>query len=185
LVGCTGIAVDMTLDTTTYYHVELPHHDLLLVDGLQCESWLDTGSRMLFENAAPGHAVDGEMKPYAPLLESGPELDAIRQRLGAPTIHTVDIAIAGKHRIFVPPSIGSIRLQSPARRVPGDDRLLGIALGAITLEGMPVCLSDAGLSRGFHQPEAAWRWTDGCADIDLNPSDFGRVLSLNVVAIAP
>jgi hypothetical protein len=35
----------------TYYHVELESHDILLVDGLPAESYLDTGNRSAFENA--------------------------------------------------------------------------------------------------------------------------------------
>ncbi len=30
---------------SSYYHVELPHHDVLLAQGLPAESYLDTGNR--------------------------------------------------------------------------------------------------------------------------------------------
>jgi hypothetical protein len=36
----------------TYYHVELDSHDVLLAEGLAAESYLDTGNRASFENAA-------------------------------------------------------------------------------------------------------------------------------------
>ena len=34
----------------TYYHVELATHDVILAEGLPCESYLDTGNRSDFEN---------------------------------------------------------------------------------------------------------------------------------------
>jgi hypothetical protein len=34
----------------TYYHVELPVHDVVLAEGLPCESYLDTGNRGAFAN---------------------------------------------------------------------------------------------------------------------------------------
>ncbi len=38
-------------DHVTYWHVELDRHDLILAEGLACESYLDTGNRGAFENA--------------------------------------------------------------------------------------------------------------------------------------
>lgn len=38
------------LPTTTYYHVELGRHDVVLADGLPAETYLDTGNRVMFEN---------------------------------------------------------------------------------------------------------------------------------------
>lgn len=35
----------------TYFHIELPRHDILLAEGLPVESYLETGSRHAFENA--------------------------------------------------------------------------------------------------------------------------------------
>ncbi len=31
-----------------YWHLELPHHDLILAEGLSAESYLDTGNRGAF-----------------------------------------------------------------------------------------------------------------------------------------
>ncbi len=33
-------------DAVTYYHVELPRHDVILAEGLPAESYLDTGNRL-------------------------------------------------------------------------------------------------------------------------------------------
>jgi hypothetical protein len=40
------------VSTVTYWHVELAAHAVLLADGLPCESFLDTGNRGAFTNAA-------------------------------------------------------------------------------------------------------------------------------------
>jgi len=37
------------VDEVTYWHVELPRHEVLLAEGLPCESYLDTGNRAAFE----------------------------------------------------------------------------------------------------------------------------------------
>lgn len=38
-------------ERVTYYHVELARHDVLTAEGLQAESYLDTGNRAMFANA--------------------------------------------------------------------------------------------------------------------------------------
>lgn len=37
----------------TYYHLELPRHDVVLAENLPCESYLETGGRSGFENGGP------------------------------------------------------------------------------------------------------------------------------------
>ena len=44
------------VDKVSYYHVELPRHDVLFAEGLPAESYLDTGNRGTFANA--GSAID-------------------------------------------------------------------------------------------------------------------------------
>jgi hypothetical protein len=44
------------VDKVSYYHVELPRHDVLFAEGLPAESYLDTGNRGTFANA--GGAID-------------------------------------------------------------------------------------------------------------------------------
>ena len=53
LVNGASIAVARECRSVTYYHVELPRHDILLAEGLPAESYLDTGNRHAFENAGP------------------------------------------------------------------------------------------------------------------------------------
>ena len=49
LVNSTTI-VQLPLDEVSYWHVMLRRHDILLAEGLACESYLDTGNRAAFEN---------------------------------------------------------------------------------------------------------------------------------------
>ncbi len=76
----------------SYFHVELETHDLLLAEGLPVESFLDTGNRDAFANAAatalhPAFEPRGDVtlawEAYgcAPLKVHGPEVDRARARL--------------------------------------------------------------------------------------------------------
>lgn len=74
--------------TVTYYHIELPRHDVLLAEGLPAESYLDTGGRANFANG--GDAIiahpDFSMRLWeafgcAPLCVTGPVLQGVRARL--------------------------------------------------------------------------------------------------------
>jgi collagen type I/II/III/V/XI/XXIV/XXVII alpha len=51
--------VQVAVDAVTYFHVELPRHDVLLAEGLAAESYLDTGNRSVFANADP--RAEGKM----------------------------------------------------------------------------------------------------------------------------
>ncbi len=79
-------------DSVTYFHVELAAHDVILAEGLACESYLDTGNRGAFANGAQvgGGAVmlhadfarrRWAAASYAPLVEGGAALAAARMRL--------------------------------------------------------------------------------------------------------
>jgi autotransporter-associated beta strand protein len=77
----------------TYYHVELDQHDVLLAEGLPCESYLDNGTRTAFANGGSitqlhpdfSHAAHceaiGEAASYAPLRIQGDAVDRIAARL--------------------------------------------------------------------------------------------------------
>ena len=92
-------------DEVAYYHIELEQHDVLLADGLPCESYLDRGDRRDFGNvgeAIAPHpdfssmprdvAMMWEARGYAPLVVTGPRLDAVRRRLRAGDLPTRQVA---------------------------------------------------------------------------------------------
>ena len=77
------------VDAIDYYHVELPRHDVLLANGLAVESFLDVnGNRGFFANGgAPVilhpdlTALAWEANGCAPLVVTGPALDAVRDQV--------------------------------------------------------------------------------------------------------
>ncbi len=90
LINGTSIA-QRPVDEITYYHLELPEHDLLLSEGLLTESYLDANDRANFSGGAepmrlfPNFAAltaDSaklwETKACAPLLIHGPLLETAR-----------------------------------------------------------------------------------------------------------
>jgi|HubBroStandDraft_1064217.scaffolds.fasta_scaffold75733_3 collagen type I/II/III/V/XI/XXIV/XXVII alpha len=76
------------IDDVTYFHIELPRHDLLLAEGLLAESYLDTGDRSNFTNGGwpvvwhpDFSARTWAAKGCAPLVIVGSEIATVRQKL--------------------------------------------------------------------------------------------------------
>ena len=63
----------------TYLHVELDRHDVILADGLPCETYLDTGNRGALYRETGRRAP--AQRRCAPLLTGGAALAGIRRRL--------------------------------------------------------------------------------------------------------
>jgi hypothetical protein len=91
LVNGAGIA-RVKRASITYYHVELPAHDVILAEGLPVESYLDVGDRTNFSDqdvtrlfpdfgapVAPDMAVAWETRGAAPLVLTGEALRAARR----------------------------------------------------------------------------------------------------------
>ena len=73
----------------TYWHVELPQHDVIFANGLPAESYLDTGNRRAaFNTGAPPPEEDAntiwQSRACLPQLRAGPRLAAIRALLQPP-----------------------------------------------------------------------------------------------------
>jgi collagen type I/II/III/V/XI/XXIV/XXVII alpha len=87
-----GSIIQVRQDRVTYFHVELPHHDVILAEDLPVESYLDTGERDKFdrhgemirlrtefkERFATDTALAWETRGVAPMIVAGPELAAAR-----------------------------------------------------------------------------------------------------------
>jgi hypothetical protein len=78
----------VTMPEVTYFHVELPAHDVLIAEGLPVESYLDIGDRANFSNFEgpvrlfpdfPVHVW--EARGFAPLRVTGPDVEAVRRLL--------------------------------------------------------------------------------------------------------
>ena len=72
----------------SYHHLELDRHDVLLAEGLPCESFLDTGNRAAFAGAGqPTHlhadfaARVWDADACAPIAVAGPDVAAVLRRV--------------------------------------------------------------------------------------------------------
>jgi hypothetical protein len=89
LINNSSIA-QVPVDAVTYFHVELARHSVLLAEGLQAESYLDTGDRTNFADSAGLVALHPdfgsrvwEAAGCAPLIVAGSTLQAVRGWLNA------------------------------------------------------------------------------------------------------
>jgi hypothetical protein len=109
LVNGTTI-VQRKVARVTYYHVELPRHDVLLAEGLPVESYLETGGRAAFVNGGevmqlhpnfvpdPVHvALIWDSEGYAPLVVAPTQLAPIRDRLQRQA-EALEVARKGRRR---------------------------------------------------------------------------------------
>jgi len=87
----TGASIaQVPVDAVTYYHIELPEHDVVLAEGLPTESYLETGDRANFATGGvvvrqfPDFtALLWEARGCAPLIVTGPQLAAARRLVAA------------------------------------------------------------------------------------------------------
>jgi len=88
LVNGTTIIQMQSVESVDYFHIEFEEHDAMLAEGAWAESFLDDDNRNLFQNAEDYAALyPGDLdrvQPYcAPRLDSGEEMQRIRDRLRA------------------------------------------------------------------------------------------------------
>ena len=124
----------------TYFHVELPAHDVVLAEGLPCESYLDTGNRSAFANGGGAVQLHPHFAPAevwasaacAPLVLEGAELAAVRAgvlaeaaRLGHRLTEDPGLRLRADGRL-VTPAVGGrthhLRLPAGTRRVEVESR---------------------------------------------------------------
>ena len=108
LVNGRTIRPDMNARRVRYYHVELAAHDILFAEGAPAESYLDTGHRGAFDNAATPLLLHPnlmqmrrEAEGCAPLCLDGETLAAIRRRIAKRVLKEA------------PPAAGAGRPQTP------------------------------------------------------------------------
>jgi hypothetical protein len=192
-------------DTVTYWHVELDRHDLILAEGLPCESWLDTGNRGMFANGAvtelhPSFARTAEQawatEACAPLIEDGPTLLAVRRFLAVrahalgltvPQVPAIEIEEPGQVTMSVAADAEMICLLSHSDRRGDDRRRLGVLVRALRIDGEALALNDARLGSGFHEVEVhglqTVRWTNGNATVHLGRGSAARRIEVDVASV--
>ena len=86
LVNGDTIRVDRNLKAVDYIHIELETHDVIFAEGAPSETFVDDDSRATFHNASDYEArypdqPRGAAIYYAPRVENGYEVEAVRKRL--------------------------------------------------------------------------------------------------------
>jgi hypothetical protein len=113
----------------TYWHVELDRHDVILAEGLPCESYLETGNRGAFSNGGPAVQMHPDFalaiwdaEGCAPLILQGAELEAARSfllyratQLGHVLTGEPDLRLVVDGKEIRPEALGSVaRFHVPA-----------------------------------------------------------------------
>ena len=206
LVNGATILREMTLGAVTYFHIELDRHDILMAEGLEVESYFDTGNRGEFhhEQGIRGNAA----RPCAPLVTHGPKLAAIRRRLHetalqagfslnhdphlkgivGQTVLTPELCRSGAMRVarfLLPPDSGRLLLQAecaaPADTDPDSDDRRQLAL---CLRQPRAKRHQLILGKGWYPsaPADTGIWMSGSAE--LFPPPGARALTLRFSAVA-
>ena len=146
-----------------YFHIELDAHDAILAENAWSETFVDDDSRSMFENADdyfvryPNEAHGRRARYCAPRLDTGYEVEAIRQRL-AERANSVSIA---------PPLVGILRghidiissaeicgwaqnVDHPEGPVCLDILDQGQLIGQVLADGYREDLEKAGVGSGHH-----------------------------------
>ncbi len=184
----------IAVPSVTYYHIELADHAIIFAENTPAETYLETGNRGAFENAAgaitlhPDFAQTArEAKSCAPFIEAGPQVEAIRRRIldRAPIATTPDPAIRiAYHK-------GAAIIQS-RHAIPGlltpdprDRRQLGVKVAAITIAGRAIALDHPALVEGWHDAEPDGRWTNGNAIIPASLLRGQHDVTITLAATLP
>ncbi len=184
LVNGATIIRDTTAKATTYYHVELDRHDILLAEGLPCESYFDSGNRggLYHETGRRSPA----RKPFAESVTRGARLAAVRRRLhsialdaGFSLTYWPSLRAVGAGQSALPEMIGRTArfvFKSPVREIT---LISGVASPADTnpqsedRRELGICLSAAGgirFNAGFYPrgPGDAGNWAGKVAALALD-----------------
>ncbi len=185
----------------TYYHIELDRHDLLLADGLPCESYFDAGNRgALYQEQGIRTPA---RRPYARLVTSGAKLAKIRQRLheialsnGFSLTYQPRLRLAGPGVAAVPEVVmrRGRRVVSFATSLPaGEVALLSSTASPADTDPfsedrreLGVCLGDSGIAElgdGWlpRAPHDTGIWMGAQAGLLIPPGSEGLTLTLAAI----
>jgi collagen type I/II/III/V/XI/XXIV/XXVII alpha len=103
----------------SYWHLELPTHDVFLAEGLSAESYLDTGNRGAFANGGPVRHLHPDFartiwaaEACAPQITHGPILAALRARLAGRTRVSAVAAAGGYATCGIPEGITVVTIEA-------------------------------------------------------------------------
>jgi hypothetical protein len=86
LVNGATVIQEFETRFVTYHHIALESHDVILAEGLPAETYLETGSRNMFEGESsmalhPNFQILGDADFCAPMIRDGAKLEAARAHL--------------------------------------------------------------------------------------------------------
>ena len=184
------------VDAVTYFHVELAAHDVLLAEGLACESYLDTGNRAAFANGGAAMMLHPDFargrwaaSGCAPLVEAGPAVAAARSRLWARAgamglrrgsdaglvVRADGVALAvaasgARREVALPEGVRAVALESrcwvPAE-MGGSEDARRLGVAVGRVRLDGEAAPDSCFGAGWHAAEGALRWSDGCGWLHL------------------
>ena len=188
-------------ESIDYFHLDLGEHDCVLANGAWAESYCEDHNRDSFHNAADFHARFADHQPHRQetcltiVTKDHPLLPAVTSMLtprpsedmltGDPDIHfladgrrlEIERLDEGTWATTLPAGIRSLRLCSRSVQPcmvsdSPDNRVLGVMVRAIDIEGLPSMPADhPALRQGWHgierQGSETFRWTNGDAAIPM------------------
>ena len=81
LLGTVPAIAQMAVDAVQYFHILLERHDVLIAEGVACESLLEICGDAMFDNEASAPETLAFLDPCAPRVTQGEKLEAIRNQL--------------------------------------------------------------------------------------------------------
>jgi len=181
----------LTRKQIAYYHIELAAHAVLFAEDAPAESYLETGNRAAFENSGPATVLHPdfaqtlrETKGCAPFAESGPVVEAVRQRIldraGIEMTDDPEMQIRYEKAAAIIASRAAIPGEIFAD--PRDRRRLGVKIANLQVDGHDIPLDHPALTEGWHNQEPDGRWTNGNAEIPIGLSGGSKNLKISLAA---
>jgi hypothetical protein len=122
LVNGATILRDTGAQAATYFHIELDRHDIVLADGLACESYFDDGNRAVMYQELGRRCPARRM--YAPVVTNGARLAEARR-------HLHEIALSAGFATRFQPSLRALaggQIYTPEVTREGEGRAAQFAL---------------------------------------------------------
>ncbi len=154
LVNGVSIVAERAMVDFTYFHLELDRHDLLLAEGLACESYLDTGNRHMFSSVTvmPAMRADAASvyaaRGVAPLALAADLVEPVWRRLAARAGVAAPACVAAPGEGAVDLLAGGVRL-----------RPICAASGRL-LFALPAGVSEAVIASDTMRPSERQPWLD-------------------------
>lgn len=189
-------------DGVVWYALGCAAHALPLAEGLGCGTRRNPGESLAVRLLPPGPGVFALLRrldrtPPQTAPEPAPEPAPMPMPTPRPVqprllLLADDQPIVAEPpadplwRFTIPPGAVLLRLVSPPGRPDGgaDPRRFGVAITALSLDGVPLALAGPAFGAGFHALEGApprqWRWTDGRATLALPPCPTARRLAVTI-----